>query len=69
MVDGKVVEFVSQFNFLGSVITKEGGCGVKLWIRNPALISNGKISNGEPILSKIPGPKSAGLTQELYQNY
>ena len=31
MVDGQKVEFVSQFNFLGSLITKEGGCGQEIW--------------------------------------
>ena len=30
MADGQKVEFVSQFNFLGSLIRKEGGCGQEI---------------------------------------
>ena len=47
IIDGNEVELVSKFNFLGSLITKDGGCSHE--IRHQSVMARSAMTN----LSKI----------------
>jgi hypothetical protein len=54
LVDGKEVEFVSQFNFLGSLIIKDGGCGQE--IRRRLAMARSAMINLSKIWAEPPRP-------------